>query len=84
MESKPNLTITPDDSDQKEQISPTFCTVDGCYRVLSKSPTKLCTEHEAFSTLQYIVKHKPQQSPVAASKYKSEQGGLSCVQMYTE
>jgi len=83
---KPFLTISTDESEPKEITSPTNtrCCIDGCYHRITNSVTKLCTEHETFTSLEYIIKHKPIQSPVAVSKYNSEHGGLSCVQMYTD
>ena len=58
-----------------------LCTIDGCYR---STEEKLCEEHQMFTSLEYIISHKPIQSPVAASKYNSEQKGLSYVRMYTD
>ena len=63
-------------------VSPkNLCTIDGCYRLTEE---KLCEEHQMFTSLEYIISHKPIQSPVAASKYNSEQKGLSYVRMYTD
>ena len=68
-------------TDGPSLISPkSLCTIDGCYRLTEE---KLCNEHQLFTTLEYIIAHKPVQSPVAVSKYNSEQKGLSYVRMHT-
>jgi hypothetical protein len=82
--SDPNLTIVTETSDVVEIISPkhSLCEVDGCYHSVIND--KLCKEHHTYISLNYLVAHKPMQSPVAASKYSMEQRGLSCVQLHTE
>lgn len=79
-----HLTIVTDTSDVIEIITPkhSLCEVEGCYHTVVND--KLCKEHHMYTSMQYIVVHKPMPSPVAASKYSMEQRGLSCVQLYTE
>ena len=79
-----NITIVTDTSDVIEFITPkhSLCEVEGCYHTVVND--KLCKEHHMYTSMQYIVAHKPMQSPVAASKYSMEQRGLSCVQLHTE
>jgi hypothetical protein len=78
----PSITISIDPPDSKE-LSPksTFCSVDGCFRM--KSIHEICDEHFTFTSLDYLIAHKPLQSPVTTSKYNSEQRGLSCIHTHT-
>lgn len=83
---KPFLTIYTEEPVTEPAIevltSPkSLCTIEGCYR---STEEKICEEHQRFTSLEYIIAHKPVQSPVAVSKYNSEQKGLSCVRMYTD
>jgi hypothetical protein len=81
-----SLTILSELPEQVEVItiiSPkSLCEVDGCYHMANTD--KLCKEHQLYSSMQYIVSHKPIESPVAISKYSTEQRGLSCTQMHTD
>lgn len=79
-----HLTIVTDTPDVIEFITPkhSLCEVEGCYHTVVND--KLCKEHHMYTSMQYIVAHKPIPSPVAASKYSMEQRGLSCVQLHTE
>jgi len=63
-------------------LSKTLCEVEGCYHIADTD--KLCKEHHTYISLNYLITHKPVQSPVAASKYSAEQRGLSCIQLHTD
>lgn len=77
------LTILSEQTEVVTIISPkSLCEVDGCYH--SVVDDKLCKEHQMYSSMQYVIMHKPMPSPVAASKYNTEQRGLSCTQIYTD
>ena len=76
---KPSLFVTIGDTDQKEIVSPkSLCEVDGCYHT---AINKLCKEHQMYTSMEYLIAHKPIQSPVAHSKYNFEQRGLACIQL---
>jgi hypothetical protein len=87
-----SLTIITEPSEVIEIISPTnsvsrgllktLCEVEGCYHMADTD--KLCKEHHTYISLNYLITHKPIQSPVAASKYSTEQRGLSCIQLHTD
>ena len=92
-----SLTIITEPSEVIEIISPTnsvsrgllthgllktLCEVEGCYHMADTD--KLCKEHHTYISLNYLITHKPVQSPVAASKYSTEQRGLSCIQLHTD
>jgi hypothetical protein len=62
-------------------ITTEFCEVEGCYRTTTD---KLCGEHQSYVSLNYLIEHKPVQSPVAVSKYSPTEKGLSCVKIFTE
>ena len=57
-----------------------MCEVDGCYHTATD---KLCKEHQMYTSLYYLVAHKPIQSPVAHSKYNFEHHGLSCIKIHS-
>lgn len=63
-------------------FSKTLCEVEGCYHMADTD--KLCKEHHTYISLNYLITHKPVQSPVAASKYNTEQRGLSCIQLHAD
>ena len=62
-------------------ITTDFCEVEGCYRT---TPDKLCAEHQTYVSLNYLIEHKPVQSPVAVSKYSPTEKGLACVKIICE
>jgi len=73
------LEITSPKSSCLEITSPkNICEVDGCYHT---AIDKLCKEHQMYTSMQYLIAHKPIQSPVAHSKYNFEQHGLACIQL---
>jgi hypothetical protein len=81
---KPFLTIFIDEPDPLLSPKSTLCSIDGCFRTILYSSDTLCDEHQVFTSLEYITSHKPVQSPVATSKYSTDQRGLSCIQMHTD